>query len=67
MRTPLASIAMFLAASLFGALGQYLYKSGADQAQGGSLAVRARSREPSGSGHAATVDHQQPLGFPLLL
>ena len=37
MRTPLASIAMFLAASLFGAIGQYLYKSGADQAQGGFL------------------------------
>ena len=35
--TPLASMAMFLAASLFGALGQYLYKSGADQAEGGLL------------------------------
>lgn len=34
MRTPLASMGMFLAASLFGAVGQYLYKSGADQAQG---------------------------------
>lgn len=34
MRTPLASILMFLAASLFGAVGQYLYKSGADRVQG---------------------------------
>lgn len=36
MTTPAASIALFLIASLFGALGQFLYKSGADQA-GGSL------------------------------
>ncbi|MEN1679059.1 MAG: hypothetical protein AAGJ46_05670 [Planctomycetota bacterium] len=34
MKTPLASILMFLAASLFGALGQFLYKSGADRAPG---------------------------------
>ncbi len=32
--TPAASIAMFLAASLLGALGQLLYKSGADSADG---------------------------------
>ena len=36
MNTPIASILMFLAASLFGAVGQFLYKSGADSA-GGSL------------------------------
>ncbi len=35
MRTPLESIMMFLAAAVFGALGQYLYKSGADQARAG--------------------------------
>ena len=34
MTTPAISIAMFLAAALFGALGQYLYKSGADAASG---------------------------------
>jgi len=37
MSTPALSIAYFMAASLFGALGQYLYKSGAD-ATGGTLA-----------------------------
>lgn len=37
MKTPLASILMFAAAALCGALGQFLYKSGADRA-GGSLA-----------------------------
>ena len=31
MTTPFASIVMFLAASLFGAVGQYLYKSGAEK------------------------------------
>src|SRR5690606_3243292 len=35
MRTPVASMVLFFTASLFGAVGQYLYKSGADQAQGG--------------------------------
>ena len=34
MNTPLASIMMFLVASLFGALGQFLYKSGAETANG---------------------------------
>ena len=37
MTTPAISIAFFLLASFLGALGQYLYKSGADIA-GGSLA-----------------------------
>lgn len=37
MTTPLGSIAMFVAASFFGAIGQFLYKSGADSAKGGLL------------------------------
>src|SRR5262245_34099242 len=37
MTTPFASILCFLAASLFGAVGQFLYKSGTDAAQGGLL------------------------------
>lgn len=35
MNTPAISILFFLMASVFGALGQYLYKSGADTATGG--------------------------------
>ena len=34
MPTPTISIVLFLIASLLGALGQYLYKSGADSASG---------------------------------
>ena len=34
MTTPPISVIFFLAAALFGALGQYLYKSGADAASG---------------------------------
>lgn len=34
MTTPVISIAYFAAAAFFGALGQYLYKSGVDQAAG---------------------------------
>lgn len=34
MTTPVASVVMFLAASFFGAVGQYLYKFGADLADG---------------------------------
>ena len=30
MKTPISSIIMFIAAALIGAVGQYLYKSGAD-------------------------------------
>jgi uncharacterized membrane protein len=37
MSTPLGSIGCFLAAALLGALGQYLYKSGADQAGEGVM------------------------------
>jgi hypothetical protein len=35
MSTPLSSILLFVVAALAGALGQFLYKSGADQATGG--------------------------------
>ena len=34
MQTPMASVLCFLAASLLGAVGQFLYKSGADKATG---------------------------------
>lgn len=34
MQTPLASILCFLAASLLGAIGQFLYKSGAERTTG---------------------------------
>jgi len=37
MATPVISILLFLLASLFGAVGQFLYKSGADAATGGLL------------------------------
>lgn len=37
LKTPLLSIVFFLLAALFGALGQFLYKSGAERA-GGSVA-----------------------------
>lgn len=35
MTTPPASIGLFVLAAAFGAVGQYLYKSGADAASGG--------------------------------
>ena len=34
MQTPLVSIVYFVAAALIGALGQFLYKAGADRATG---------------------------------
>ena len=37
MQTPSVSVYMFLAAALFGAIGQYLYKSGAERATGSLL------------------------------
>ncbi len=37
MKTPLISIVLFLLAALFGAVGQFLYKSGTDRA-GGTIA-----------------------------
>lgn len=44
MKTPFLSIFFFLLASLFGALGQFLYKSGAERATGpiGSYLLNAR-------------------------
>lgn len=44
MKTPIISILLFLIASLFGALGQYLYKSGADQADGSMAGYFANPR-----------------------
>ncbi len=49
-KTPLASILMFLAASLFGAVGQYLYKSGADVSDGSVLGYLANWRLMAGVG-----------------
>ena len=44
MKTSPAAIVMFIAAALFGAVGQFLYKSGAEQAGGsiGSYLLNAR-------------------------
>ena len=44
MQTPIISIAFFLIASLLGALGQFLYKSGADKAGGTVLSYIANPR-----------------------
>jgi multidrug transporter EmrE-like cation transporter len=44
MSTPAISIVYFLMASLFGALGQYLYKSGADAAHGTVASYLANPR-----------------------
>jgi multidrug transporter EmrE-like cation transporter len=37
MKTPIISIVLFLLAALIGALGQYLYKTGAEIANGGIM------------------------------
>lgn len=44
MKTPTLSIVLFLVASLVGAVGQYLYKSGADRAGGGWLSFANNPR-----------------------
>jgi multidrug transporter EmrE-like cation transporter len=44
MPTPVASILMFTAAALVGAVGQFLYKSGADSATGGLWSYLANVR-----------------------
>lgn len=44
MKTPLASILMFVAASALGAVGQFLYKGGAEAARGGPLSYVANPR-----------------------
>lgn len=44
MKTPALSIVLFLLASLFGALGQFLYKSGAERATDGLMSYVANAR-----------------------
>ena len=44
MPTPAGSVACFLAASLLGAWGQFLYKAGADRAAGGPLSYLLNAR-----------------------
>lgn len=44
MHTPVASILMFVAASVFGALGQFLYKGGAEAATGGPMSYVGNPR-----------------------
>lgn len=44
MNTPLRSILLFLLASILGAIGQFLYKGGADAAQGGLLSYLVNAR-----------------------
>jgi multidrug transporter EmrE-like cation transporter len=48
MNTPLSSILLFLIASILGAIGQFLYKGGADTAQGGLLSYLTNVRILSG-------------------
>jgi multidrug transporter EmrE-like cation transporter len=50
MRTPIASILMFVAASAFGALGQFLYKRGAETAGGGLASYLVNPRILAGIG-----------------
>ncbi len=50
MPTPPASIAMFVLAALLGAIGQFLYKSGAEQATGGPMSYLANWRLLAGAG-----------------
>lgn len=44
MRTPWASLGMYLLASFLGAAGQFLYKSGADRASGSWTSYLANGR-----------------------
>ena len=44
MPTPTVSIAMFILAALLGAIGQFLYKSGAQVATGGAMSYIANWR-----------------------
>ncbi len=44
MNTPLTSMLMFLIAALLGAVGQFLYKTGAEQASGALLRDLANAR-----------------------
>jgi multidrug transporter EmrE-like cation transporter len=44
MQTPLLSIVLFILAAFLGAVGQYLYKSGADAATGGIASYLLNAR-----------------------
>lgn len=44
MKTPVSSVLLFLLAALLGAVGQFLYKSGADRATGGLMTFLANGR-----------------------
>jgi len=44
MKTPALSMFLFLLAALFGAFGQFLYKSGAERAGGSILSYLANGR-----------------------
>lgn len=48
MNAPIASIVFFVIASFLGALGQFLYKSGADQSNGGILSCVLNARVLAG-------------------
>lgn len=50
MKTPLSSIVMFLVAALLGAIGQFLYKTGADRATDGVWSYLANARLLGGVG-----------------
>jgi multidrug transporter EmrE-like cation transporter len=50
MQTPITSVLMFVAASALGALGQFLYKAGADSASGGWLSYVLNPRILAGVG-----------------
>lgn len=50
MRTPVLSIVLFVLASALGALGQFLYKSGADTARGGFASYVLNPRILAGVG-----------------
>ena len=50
VHTPISSILMFLVASVFGAVGQFLYKSGAEAASGGVMSYIANPRIVGGIG-----------------
>lgn len=55
MKTPIASIAFFLLAALLGAVGQFLYKTGADAATNGAASYLLNWRILAGVGCYAAV------------
>jgi len=48
MKTPISSVLLFLLAAFLGAVGQFLYKSGADRAVGGALSYVLNARIAGG-------------------